>query len=118
MFKDANWMRLQNIAGAFYEPNLDVTVAIHRDDFLGEGTEESLNVLGQLLLASMDVKVMPRSGPGAARSGRYLERVVRWIGSGFTWEADPAHVGRVVELLGLGDAKAADTPVPRALVLA
>ena len=110
VFKNGNWLRLQNIAGAFYEPNLDVTVAIHGDDFLAEGTAESLNVLDQLLLASMDVKVMPRIGPGAASSGRYLKRVIRWIGSGFTWEADPKHVGRVLELLDLGDAKPADTP--------
>ena len=36
--------------------------------------------------------------------------MIRWTGGGFTWEADPKHVGRVLELLDLGDAKPADTP--------
>ncbi len=97
-------------AGVFYEAIVDVTAATHGNDFLVEGTAESLNVLDQLLMSSMEVKVMTRVGPGTASSGKYLKRVIRCNGGGFTWGADAKHVCRVLELQDLGDAKPADTP--------
>ncbi len=63
---NGNCQRLQNVPAVLHEPNIDVTVAVHGDVFLAEGTAESLNVLDQLLLSSNEVKVMPRISPGAA----------------------------------------------------
>ena len=110
VFKSGNWRRIGNIAGAYYEPNLDIALVIHGDDFLAEGTAECLNELDKLLFSAMDVKAMPRIGPGAASSGKYLKRIIKWENDEFTWEADPKHVARTIEILNLADAKPADTP--------
>ncbi len=61
----------------FYEHNIDVTAAVHGDDFLAEGTAESLILLDHLLMSSMEVKVLPHIGPGATSSGKYIKRVIR-----------------------------------------
>eukprot|EP00959_Pyramimonas_sp_CCMP1952_P176449 3687503-Pyramimonas_sp.AAC.1 len=54
VFKKNNWTRIAVAAGVYHEPLLDMTSAIHGDDILTEGEEESLDVLDQQLMASMD----------------------------------------------------------------
>ena len=114
VFKKNNWTRIAVAAGVYHEPLLDMTSAIHGDDILTEGEEESLDVLDQQLMASMDVKCIGRVGPDGVRELPYLKRKIRWTGKGFVWIGDTKHVTRCVELLGLTECKPADTPGSKA----
>ena len=48
------------------------------------------------------------------REVRYLKRTLAWTSAGFKWIGDGKHVDRSVELLGLQEAKPADTPGSKA----
>ncbi len=97
-------------AGCFYSKELVISCATHGDDFIAEGLPASLDKPGELLSSSTDVKCMPRVGPEAGVLGRYLQRIIRWAGAGFSWQADPKRVHTIIELLVLEGAKPVDAP--------
>ena len=47
----------------------------------------------------MEIKRVGRIGPGRSSAGKVLKRVVSWTGDGFTWEADPRLLGKLLRLL-------------------
>eukprot|EP00969_Alexandrium_andersonii_P094705 4183952-Alexandrium_andersonii.AAC.1 len=59
----------------FHNGELDITVALHGDDFRAEGCHSELDQLDALLLSHMKVKVPPRIGPGHAEAGPLLKRM-------------------------------------------
>ncbi len=91
-----------------------MTVVIHVDDVLTEGEWESLDVLDQQLTGEMDIKSLGRVGPDGLETIKYLKRTIKWTGKGFSWTGDSKHIAKAVEVLGLQDAKPADTPGAKA----
>ena len=65
-----------------------------------------------MLEKKIQVKALPRVGPGAAAWGRYLKRSIGWTPKGFSWEADQNHVKRLTKDFGLTDEKAKGTDTP------
>ena len=58
----------------------------------------------------MEIKRVGRIGPGRSSTGKVLKRVVSWTGDGFTWEADPMLLGKLLKLLNLIAGKGATVP--------
>ena len=59
-----------------------------------------MDKLDKVLEQSFEIKTLPRVGPGASPTGSFLKRLLGWTPRGFTWEADPAHVKRIIDDLG------------------
>ena len=114
VFKRNGWVRIAIAAGAYYEPTMDMTSAVHGDDVITEGESEALDELDRQLSADMDVKCLGRVGPDGVEELTYLKRTVRWTGRGFAWMGDGKHIQRAVDLLGVGDSKPAGTPGSKA----
>ena len=68
------------------------------------------NFLERVLENSMEIKRVGRIGPGRSSAGKVLKRVVSWTGDGFTWEADPRLLGKLLKLLNLTEGKGATVP--------
>ena len=99
VYKTNSWTRIAVAAGAYYEPMLDMTSAIHGDDVITEGEPEALDELDRQLGADMDVKCLGRVGPEGVEERTYLKRTIRWTGRGFAWIGDGKHIQRAVDLL-------------------
>ncbi len=71
MFRNGNRVRLQNIAGAFYEPNLDVTVAFTEMTSLGKAHRGKPERVGPVAFGQYG-----REGVAADRARRSEQRQV------------------------------------------
>ena len=78
--------------------------------FVAVAEDDQLNFLEKVLENSMEIKRVGRIGPGRSSAGKVLKRVVSWTGDGFTWEADPRLLGKLLKLLNLTDGKGATVP--------
>ena len=89
----------------FYSKDLQVSVAVHGDDFTALGTQASLDVYEQQLQQAFDLKLRGRLSEEAhtEKEIRILNRIVRISKQGLQYEADPRHAELVVESLGLKD---------------
>jgi len=110
MFTKEMWTRIVVVAGAYYDPRTDVTLIIHGDDVLAEGTDRGLDELGELLMQYVEIKRLGRCGPERDRQARFLKRTIEWRRDRFVWKADPKHVRNLLKELDLEDAKVADSP--------
>ena len=91
---------------AYYSPQLDVTTAIHGDEFIAEGMTEALDVLEELLRIWIGIKILGRIGPGAtgAQQGKILKRNIEWRqhpSPRFVWYVDCRHVTNILKVIGL-----------------
>ena len=98
MFESAQWVNIKCCPNAYYSPQLDVTTAIHGDDFIAEGVSESLDALEDFLRTWIEIKILGRVGPGAtgAQQGKILKRNIEWRqfpSPRFVWYADCRHEG-------------------------
>ena len=102
------------VPGLFFHPEWQVTLSCHGDDFLAEGLSSDLDKLDELMVKSFETKVLPRIGPeqwgGEVQEGSHLHRVIKWTGSGFSWQADQKYVDILVSEMGLSNAKGVDSP--------
>ena len=57
----------------------------------------------------MEIKRVGRIGSGRSSTGKVLKRVVHWSGDGFTWEAYPRLIEKLITLLNLSGGKGALT---------
>jgi hypothetical protein len=69
-----------------------------------------LDFLEKILDDAIELKKVGRIGPGQQSSGHMLKREIRWNPEGFSWEADPSLIPKLLEGLGLEKAKGAPTP--------
>ena len=60
-----------------YGETEDSLVMFHRDDFLAEAHDSSLDKLDEVL-GAFEIKRLPRIGPTAGREGVFLHRTIRW----------------------------------------
>jgi len=106
----AGYLRLQVIPNAYNHPQRDVDVVVHGDDFMADGEDHQLDVLEQTLENAIELKRVGRVGPGRQAIGHMLKRTIRWGPEGFSWEADPSLVDKLLQMLGLERAKPSSTP--------
>ena len=109
---EEGFVRGKSSGSIYASEGLDITLAVHGDDFYAEGEPECLDVLDMIMEKHFVVKKAPRIGPGAATSGQFLNRVIGYDPKrvAFTWEADPKHVPLLLKDLGLLGAKPRTTP--------
>ncbi len=102
----------QACPNVFYHPGRKVVCAVHGDDFTSSGPKPELDWLETAIGESYEITIGPRLGPGPgdAKEGRALNRVVRWCDDHIDYEADPRQVERLVAECGLEGAKPMATP--------
>ena len=91
-------------------PQRDIDTVVHGDDFVAVAEDGQLDHFEQVLENSMEIKRVRRIGPRRSSTGKVLKRVVHWSGDGFTWEADPRLIEKLVNMLNLSGGKGALTP--------
>ena len=72
-------------------------MAIHGDDFAGEGEGHQLDSLDDILKNSIELKRIGRMGAGVGHAGHVLKRRTTWSLEGFTW--DPPLTVRLLDML-------------------
>ena len=98
----------------YYQPEWQVTLSCHGNDFLAEGMATDLEKLDALMVENFETKVLPKIGPAdAGGETSHLHRIIKWReGSqeGFTCEADPKYAKSLVKAMNLDGCKGVDTP--------
>ena len=97
---------------AFYHKQRDVRIVVHGDDFVVEGTHANLNWVETILAAKYITKVRGILGPqpGDQKSIDILGRVIEWRPNELWWEADPRHVEKIIDEMGLKDGNGTAAP--------
>ena len=90
-------------ATVFYDKARDIRCVVHGDDFTLLGWEEDLHDVRDGLKAKYELKVRGVLGGawGDQREVTILNRRLRWEDDEITYEADPEHVRKLVEGIGL-----------------
>ena len=90
-------------ATVFYDKARDVRCVVHGDDFTFLGWEEDLHDVRDGMKAKYELKVRGVLGGawGDQREVTILNRRLRWEDDELTYEADPEHVWKLVEGIGL-----------------
>ena len=112
VLKDAQFeaVAVAIVPNTYHHPQRDIDTVVHGDDFVAVAEDDHLNFLERVLENSMEIKRVGRIGPGRSITGKVLKRVVSWTGDGFTWEADPRLLGKLLKLLNLTEGKGATIP--------
>ena len=110
VLKDAQFEAVTIVPNTYHHPQRDTDTVVHGDDFVAVAEDDHLNFLERVLENSMDIKRVGRIGSGRSSAGKVLKRVVSWTGDGFTWEADPRLLGKLLKLLNLIAGKGATVP--------
>ena len=110
--EDAGFRAGQATVVAFYHELRDIRIVVHGDDFVIEGQESDLEWVRGVLAAKYLMKVRGILGPDARdkKTIDILGRVVEWRADELWWEADPRHVERILETMGLKDGNASVVP--------
>ena len=95
----------------FWNPDTDVSIMVHGDDFVAVGDPEELKKTQKVLNDKYQIKVETLGGACEdSKEIRILNKVIRYTEDGIELEADPRHAELVVRQLGLEEAKASPTP--------
>ena len=80
-----------------------ICLSVHGDDFTAEGPKPALDWYEEAVAQRYEITVGPRLGPGPgdAKEGRSLNRVIRWTDEGLQYEADPRQAERLMAECGL-----------------
>ena len=99
-------------ACAFWHPDLDVSIVAHGDDFVVAGPDAGLELVKKTLEAKYPVKVRGLLGPSPQddKEGEILNRKVYWTNHGIEFEADPSHVEKILEEMGMEDCNSSAVP--------
>ena len=110
VLRNAQFEAIAIVPNTYHHVQRDIDTVVHGDDFVAVAEDEQLDFFERVLENSMEIKRVGRIGPGRSSTGKVLKRVVSWTGDGFTWEADPRLLGKLLKLLNLTDAKGATVP--------
>ena len=75
-------------------------VLVHGDDYVASGEPNDQKWLKDELEKAYQIKTQVL-GPGGAKEGKVLNRVVAWSKAGWSYEADPRHAELIQEQLGI-----------------
>jgi len=100
----------------FFNAERGIRCSVHGDDFTSSGPKPELDWLENEIGKRYEITIQPRLGPGPgdAKEGLILNRVVRWCEDHLEYEADPRQVERLVADCGLEQCKTVGTPGVRA----
>ena len=112
VLKDAQFEAVAIVPNTYHHPQRDIDTVVDGDDSVAVAVAEDdhLNFLERVLENSMEIKRVGRIGSGRSSTGQVLKRVVSWTGDGFTCEADPRLLGKLLKLLNLSEGKGATVP--------
>ena len=110
VLKDAQFGTITIVPNTYHHPQRDIDTVVHGDDFVAVAEDEHLDYFERVLENSMEIKRVGRTGPGRSSAGKVLKRVVSWTGDGFTWEADPKLLEKLLTLLNMTGGKGATVP--------
>ena len=96
----------------FFHPRRGIRLMVHGDDFVSAAAHHQLHWFQDFMNRRFECKHQIL-GPGAShhREITVLGRRIRWEKAGITYEADDRHVPKIVEALGIQNAKTAATPM-------
>ena len=97
------------VPNTYHHPQRDIDTVVHGDDFVAVAEHGQLDHFEQVLENSMEIKRVGRTGPGRSSTGKVFKRVAHWSGDGFTWEADPRLMEKLLGMLNLSRGKGALT---------
>ena len=102
-FEEKGFQRGLTCGVVFYHPQMDVSMAVHGDDFTFCGLEQYLWTVKRWMDEWFEVKVRGRLGPERHddKCISVLGRLLRWEDWGITYQADPKHRNIILEQLGL-----------------
>ena len=96
----------------FHHEARGIACSVHGDDFTSSGPADALDWLEGAIGEEYEIAIAPRMGPGPgdAKEGRVLNRVVTWHENHIEYEADPRQVERLIDECGLTGANVPGTP--------
>ena len=97
VMREAHFEAVSIVQNTYHHPQRDVDPVVHGDDDVAVAEDGQLDHFEN----SMEIKRVRRNGPRRSSTGKVLERVVNWIGDGFTWEADPRLTEKRINMLHL-----------------
>ena len=117
----AGFRRGVSNGAVFHQPDTDVRVLVHGDDFLVLGKQAEIDSFEALLRSRYELKKLANLGlaPADDKSGVFLNRVVQVLEGSrpnrarVAVEPDSRHARLVVRELGLEGAKGTDVPMPK-----
>ena len=96
---------------SFFHQAGGIRTVVHGDDYLSEGSGESLKLMDTELRKSFALKTRVLGGdPGDVQLLKVLNRQISWKNGEDQWEADPRHVEILARQLGMQDSRPAKTP--------
>ena len=103
--KNAQFETVSSVPNAYHRQHRDIDTVVHGDDFVAVAEDGQLDHFEQVL----ETKPVGRIGPGRSSTGKVLKRVVHLSGDGFTWEADPRLMEKLINMLNLSGGNGALT---------
>ena len=86
---------------------------VHGDDFVSVGDEKQLNWMKAKLQVRFEIKTKLVGGGSSkeeVKEARILNRIIRWAGAGWEYEADQRHVDLIVKETGADKASVLSHP--------
>lgn len=92
-------------ACTFFHPHREIRIVVHGDDFVVTGGPAELEFVKDVFKRKYPTKVRGVMGPNDTddKEVTILNRVVRWMDDGVTFEADPKHVVKMLQDMRLGE---------------
>ena len=86
----------------FFHVERDIALSVHGDDFTLCASEEDLMWIKSLIQSWLEVKVRAMLGPDPSDDKEVviLGRVVQWMETGISYQADPKHRQMLLEHFG------------------
>ena len=96
----------------FEHEDWGISLVVHGDDFTALGCDSSLDKWEKAMADKFEIKLKGRIGheDHDLKEMRLLNRIIRVVPEGLTYEADPRHVELLVRSLGLEDCRKVSTP--------
>ena len=112
---DAGFVVGRANGSTFYHEMREVRIVVHSDDFVITGWEEELKWTEDVLRKKYPLKMRGILGPepGDSKEAIILHRCVRWRDDGVVFEADRAHVEKILEATRMADYKANTVPATK-----
>ena len=96
----------------FHHIERQIRTSVHGYDFISEGGKLALDWFESEVAKKYEITISARlePGPGDAKEGTCLNRVVRWCDGRVEYEADPRQAEKLISECGLEGAKATAIP--------
>ena len=92
----------ESCPNVFYHSEKRIVCSVHGDDFTSSGHKPSLDWFETAVAEEYEISIGPRLGPGPgdAKEGRGLNRVILWCDGRIEYEAEPRQAERLIAECG------------------